>query len=126
MECVDKGHLYVVDEYAPHAGWPCLYEQKIRFIKKIGERFPGNEGQEWSGTNCQELLRVLIKRCLYLNSQIPCAETPAVIEHLRSALLLFEQRAERVKGLSLGPYPLCIEDVPTCRVCGHIHKHSHV
>src|SRR5687767_370812 len=73
------------------------------------------------GTNCQEVIRVLIARVKYLQSQIPCAANESVLRHLRLALRDFELRAALRHGRSLPVFELSdIEIQPTCAGCGHI------
>lgn len=125
MKEIEPGHRYYIHEYPTQkdSGFP-IKQQKIQFVKKIGEKFPGNQGEETSGTNCQELIRVLIARCKYLNNQIPCEETNKIISHLRKALVQFENRALRMRGLQKTFWPLEIENLPPCRICGHIYPHN--
>lgn len=125
MKIKDLGHCYSVDVY-PHDGQSVTNSEfTFQFIKRIGERFPGNTGEPRDGTNCQELLRVLIDRCIYLNKQIPCDETERIIEHLRIALMLFERRAERIKGYEPMVFEYPVEKIQPCKLCGHIYQHQH-
>lgn len=125
----DKGHLYAVVDYPTG-----LLQQEIQFVKKVGARFPGNSLPESDGTNCQEVIRVLIDRCKYLNSQIPSKQTTRIIELLRNALYLFEYRAADQKDNLRGLFQMSnvrsdlvdIESVPACTICGHIMPHSHL
>ena len=125
MKVIDAGHLYELQMYSPvgEASKP-FTKDYITYFKKIGENFPGNAGKAYSGVNCQEVLRVLIDRCKYLNNQKPCSETMEIISLLREALYQFEFRAARVKGALLPPI-INIEDVLPCDKCGHIYTHSH-
>lgn len=129
METHDPGHYYSLTTYLPEKDWPNLnnHHAHLMFFKKIGERFPGNTGESYAGTNCQEVLRVLIDRCRYLYNQIPCVETKRIIEHLRMALLQFEIRAAREKGVQFPPSLLLrpIEELEACKVCGHVFPHKH-
>lgn len=104
MKIIDPGHCYEVDSYDGEMN------QLIDFMKRIGDKFPGNEGSSCPGTNCQELIRILIDRCKYLNNQIPCIET--------------EDRALRIKGLAPIIWPLEIENLSPCNICGHIYPHT--
>lgn len=125
----DPGHNYLLQNYHPQGHADLIRPvQPLVFFKKVGDKFPGNEPPEYIGTNCQEVLRALIDRCLYLQSQIPCVETKLIIGHLRNSLRLFEDRALRVKDLGIfSPHSLGgIEEIPACKVCGHIYPHSHV
>lgn len=52
-----------------------------------------NYGQECEGVTNQEVLRALIERIKFLNSQIPWELNKDIIYHLRMALVLHEARA---------------------------------
>ena len=119
MKQLDAGHLYTVECYD---GEVVIH---IPFMKRIGERYPGNIPPAHCGTNCQELIRVLIDRMKYLNDQIPCNETKECINLARIMLYLFEARAKRVKKEILPLISKDIEGIPTCRVCGHIFCKEH-
>lgn len=124
MRIKDSGHKYELAQYSSTPGVEShRVPDVLRFMKRIGDRYPGNSGSGYSGTNCQEVLRALMDRCKYLNNQIPCEETEQIITQLRLSLYCFEVRAAREHGLNLqlsfdelGK----IEELPTCRVCGHI------
>jgi hypothetical protein len=127
VKSIVKGHSYIVNNYPYDGKTVNLNTQSLNFVKKIGERFPGNEYPEQDGTNCQEIIRVLIDRCNYLYNQIPCPETERIVDRLRMDLLDFETRAARIKGV---PFPACyilipIEEIEPCKICGHIYHHSH-
>lgn len=123
MKILDPGHDYLVDVYSPH-GTETNFEFGIGFVKKIGENFPGNEGAPKFGTNCQELLRVIIDRVKYLNKQKPSAHNRNIYQHLIAALAEFEIRAAHLKGQSFVPHE-DIEDMKPCKICGHIFDHTH-
>lgn len=121
MKTIDPGHTFALDDYSGHSDKQTLEEQFLVFMHRIGDRYPGNQGNPYDGTNCQEVLRALITRYIYLNNQIPSAETELIIHNLRYCLLLNEIRAARVHNLEL-PLDLRydIENVPACRHCGHL------
>jgi hypothetical protein len=114
MRVIDPGHCYQVDSLDGGDA------QRIVFVKREGAGYPGNVGS-WPGTNCQELIRVLIDRVKYLQGQIACPENELVIDRLRSALRLFEERAAQRHGREFVSGP-AIEAELTCAVCGHIHE----
>lgn len=123
MTSVDKGHLYLVQ------GYDGSVDQPIRFMKRLGPRYPGNLGPAYGGTNCQELLRVLIDRVIYLERQEHAEENYRIINHLRNALRWFEDRAARIHSSTtpgLGAElikkvgKVNIELLPPCRTCGHV------
>jgi hypothetical protein len=113
MKAIDPGHHYVLDTldgYAP---------QHLIFVKRVGEKYPGNVG-EHLGTTTQEVLRALIERSRYVNAQTPCDETTLVIGLLQSALYLLEVRAARQHERALNA---SLADMETgrdkCIDCGH-------
>lgn len=120
MKVVEPGHIYqlrLLDE-SPSRINP---HDTLRFVKRVGEKYPGNEYPRHPGTICQEVLRALIDRAEYLNKQIPCAKTEAAIGNLRSALLLFEIRAARVHNRTLGFSCLKeFEEAIPCNHCLHV------
>jgi hypothetical protein len=119
MRAIDPGHVYELD--CLDGGNP----QTVIFVKREGAGYPFNIGHH-AGTNCQEVLRALIDRAKYLQRQIPCPETELALDHLRSALRLFEERAALRHGRELPNIPVEIESVPTCKTCGHIGCAGHV
>lgn len=122
MKVIDPGHLYEVaslDGDAP---------QLIRFVKRIGEKFPGNVGPGYPGTTSQELLRILIDRAHYVDNQVPHYSNVLGRSHARSYLWLLEERAAlragdftRMQRASID----AIERYPTCPTCGHIFCKEH-
>ena len=117
MKIIDDGHHYHLEVYDRDG----FGHEDLMFMKRIGDRYPGNEGRPHGGTNCQEVLRVLIDRMKYLNNQIPCIETEECINLARTMIYRFEQRAKKVKGKILSNVTIKgIEDQPTCKTCGHI------
>jgi hypothetical protein len=116
MKIIDPGHEYDLTIYDGNDS----ESQTLKFMKREGIGYPGNVGSH-PGTNCQEVLRVLINRSLYLNNQFPCWETTAAVESMRIALMLFELRSARRHGRELAYTDVEIELAPTCSTCGHIH-----
>lgn len=114
MRILDPGHSYVLDSLDGDVpGW-------LVFVKRQGNGYPGNVGSH-AGTTMQECLRALIDRAKYVNNQIPCPETAAAVDLMRTTILLFELRAASRHGRSLSLTPgRLIEDEPTCAQCGHI------
>lgn len=119
MKILDAGHYYSIDNIDDDK------IQTIKFVKREGEGFPFNAGN-FPGTNCQEVLRVLINRTEYLNSQIPSAETEGAISAMKTALFLFEVRAARRHGnfLDLRDLHEPVRLNP-CKTCGHICCNKH-
>jgi len=114
MKAIDPGHAYLVNNIdGPD-------KQLIRFVKRVGPGYPFNQAPEHQGTNCQELLRVLIDRVAYLDKQIAADENKEILSHLKHALWLFEARATQRHGLNPPKYTDDIADRPVCEICGHI------
>lgn len=113
MKVIDPGHCYDLTVF-DGAG-----EQVLRFMKREGPGFPFNVGH-YPGTNCQEVIRALIERVKYLDRQIACAENAMILSGLRTALIAFETRAARRHRRELPALPVEVEDMPTCKTCGHI------
>jgi len=106
---IDPGHTYSVEVFDGDE------QQIIKFMKR--DRFPPNEGNQ-AGTNCQELLRVLISRVQYLDAQEPCPENQIILHNLRASILAFEVRAAKRHGTELVPTSYAPETQPT-RADGH-------
>jgi len=125
MKILEAGHQYEMDDY--DTGGKAYIVSAIQFMKRIGDNYPGNTGEPHVGTNCQEVIRVLIDRVKYLNKQISCYENLVILDDLRHALLYFELRAARNHNITL-PYEYRniandLETLPACKVCGHIICH---
>ncbi len=117
MREIDPGHLYELDTLDSGYG----RGEILRFVKRVGDKFPGNEPPAYSGTTTQEVLRALIARTKYVDGQRHFDENDDVIEHLRAALWLLEWRAHRVRDSRLPLWrPHEVEHAPTCITCGHI------
>lgn len=119
MKCLDPGHLYEIEGY--DGGAP----QAVRFMKRVGADYPFNDSA-YGGTNCQEVLRVLIDRVRYLDRQQSCRENEEIVEHLRAALLLFETRAAERHGKNLTE--TAMRDIVAemaCATCGHVCCDTH-
>lgn len=120
MKVIDAGHKYILEDYDNVEQYQ---PNDIFFMKRIGPHYPGNVGESHHGTNCQEILRVLIDRVKYLQGQIYCDDNEEILRYLRYSLLMFEQRAARIHGRKLSDFNYKdnkIEDIPTCKTCGHI------
>lgn len=115
MKIFDSGHCYKLSTYDGDM------EQWLFFMHRIGNDYPGNQGEPYSGTNCQEVIRVLIDRVKYLEEQKPCSENKIILAYLRGALLQFEIRAARRHKRLLPQMQREIELVASCNVCGHLY-----
>jgi len=119
MKILEPGHLYQAQCYDGE------YLQLIQFMKRLGHGYPGNRGVPHPGTNCQELLRILINRVKYLDNQIHDVANTEILASLRSALYWFEERARVRRGQRSLEYIFYIEDEPVCEICGHILCKDH-
>lgn len=114
MIVLDPGHTYQPDEFDGETA-----ENVIIFMKREGAKYPNNIGHH-AGTNCQEIIRILIDRVKYLDKQISHPQNAQILRGLRRALFGFELRAAERHGREL-THPLApIEDILACKICGHI------
>lgn len=125
MKVIDPGHTYELNWLDGTAlSQPILKDNVLMFVKRVGEKYPGNV-QPHPGTTMQEVLRALIDRVKYVDGQVPSDYNGDVVHHLRQALINLEYRAaERHDRLSdfmsrFGEAD-CPELLPYCSKCGHI------
>lgn len=85
MEILEAGHKYKVNNFSKTD--ECDTTQEIVFVKDAIINGDGHEG-----TNCQELLRVLIDRVKFLESQKSNEVNEQIIKNLRECIILFEKR----------------------------------
>lgn len=114
MKCLDPGHRYELASLDSHE--PAI----LQFVKRIGERYPGNVGDPKPGTNCQEVYRALHDRARYLNGQFWYIETTLVIALTKLCIWLFEFRAARIKRRRPPGLGRSVAG-PQCSKCGHVH-----
>lgn len=117
----DRGHTF----YLEHLDGGQRNLSRLRFVKRMGPRYPGNTSA-YEGTTSQEVLRALIARARYVYRQRPCWETRLSVWLYRTAIWLYEHRAARVhkRKLSLRTLP-SIETLRTCGTCGHVQCLEH-
>lgn len=121
MKVIDPGHMYrlaQLDETRIPVGQTTV----LVFVKREGEKYPGNVGHH-PGTTIQEVLRACIDRVEYLDSQIHDKKNGYVLEALREAIFLLELRAAERHGRTLfltSSDLKTIEQFPTCKKCLHI------
>lgn len=120
MKVLDPGHSYELDRLDVNSA---LFDtaQIIDFVKRIGEKYPGNTGEPHSGTTVQELMRVVINRLQYTDAQKECEENHHCILHARMIIYYLEKRAYREHGVELDQDMKAIELVPT-NSKGHLWK----
>lgn len=82
---------------ATYTAWQLdgLGEEILTFVKREGQRYPGNVGHH-AGTTAQEVLRALVDRVQYVDSQIPDSNNVVVLASLRKALWHLEARAAHI------------------------------
>jgi hypothetical protein len=118
MKVLDAGHEYLLHSLDGGA------EQRLVFVKREGQNYPGNVGSH-PGTTMQEVLRALIERAIYVDNQIPDIETRAGIKNMKEAVYHFEKRAAIRHGR---PVDFDVEDAvygSICDVCAHIRCAGH-
>lgn len=121
MRVVDPGHVYDL-ENLDDDGPPTV--TRLRFVKRIGDKFPGNAAPGHPGTITQEVLRALIERTKYVNGQREHVANFRVLRDLRSALVELELRAAEERGDVAAKHRILGLPEPelawTCSGCGHI------
>lgn len=119
MKVVDPGHVYELTwldvVYLQHDEG----QNRLIFVKREGEKYPGNVGHH-PGTTMQEVLRVLIDRLKYVNSQEPDGRNEYALAQLRMAIFALELRAAERHKRVFSYDANRIEEAPTCNKCGHI------
>lgn len=118
MKVLDPGHSYEVEVYD---GLLEGLTHDIHFMKREGTEYPGNKGTQ-AGTNCQELMRVLIDRLEYLDHQNPHPNNGAAIQALKFCIFMMEERAAQRHGIidRLDMSYKQIHKLVTCKICGHV------
>lgn len=106
MRIIDPGHKYEVNYLDGNDNI-----DTITFVKR------GHPGKNHPGTTNQELLRVLIDRIKFLNTEIPWRGNEEILFYLRKALILHECRALERKIEKRQLFP---EMIITDREDGHI------
>lgn len=122
MKVLDPGHLYELANLDTDD--PGNRVERVRFVKRIGEKFPGNKAPGYAGTTTQEVIRALIDRTKYVDAQRPDLANSRALHELRSALVEFEMRAAKERGDVAAAYRIAAMDepelAPVCHGCGHI------
>lgn len=127
MKVIDPGHIYVLETYDKLLP-TTEHDIELTFMKRIGDNYPNNGGFPFPGTNCQEVIRVLIDRVEYLDNQHPSEHNKRIRTYLRAALREFEIRARARRDQ---PYiywwaeTIGIEKLLTCSICGHVKCLNH-
>lgn len=114
MRVLEPGHLYecfMMDKEPFHTN------QILRFVKRFGDNYPGNE-HGYSGTNIQEVLRCLIDRFQHLDWQSHYWINPICIFLLRMVFNLLEYRAAHRHSRKFR-FKLGIENLPFDQIDGH-------
>ena len=126
MKVIDPGHVYELAQLDGDSLPPIV----LRFVKRVGLCYPGNEKPPYPGTNMQDVIRVLIDRLQHvkdqahdLDDQESASTDWRCIKYLREVLWQLEERAARRHGR---PWPCVgvdapdVEHIATCGGCGHI------
>lgn len=132
MRVIDPGNWHELDTLDRVSGWADEFKQ-LRFVKRIGAKYPGNEPPGYGGTTSQEVIRALIDRTKYVDAQIDRTTEVSqlghvanakVIGHLRQALIWLEMRAALERGDNMASHLIDGLQEPelaeTCDHCGHV------
>lgn len=120
MKVIDMGHLYELTNLDA----PPRSAGTLRFVKRIGDAYPGNTEPAYPGTTTQEVLRALIDRTKYVDGQRHDVANALVLSNLRQALRWLEVRAAEERGDDVAADAILDmkdpELEPTCGGCGHL------
>lgn len=120
MRVLDPGHYYELRSLDdPRQDEQVHHVRYLQFVKRGGEKYPGNHDPLYGGTTSQEVLRALHDRACYLHNQVPCWQTRLSIHLLAVIIWLYEHRAAKRHGRR----PPTIHDAvwgSTCSLCLHV------
>lgn len=125
MRVIDPGHHFALDSLDGEI------KQTLQFVKRVGDKYPGNEEPAYPGCTSQEVLRALIARAQYVNNQHDHDANRVVIQSCRSALHALELRAAELRGelrefwAAVSSSEVWIEHIPVCATCGHVACGKH-
>lgn len=114
MRELESGHIYQLQTLDGEAA------QILIFVKRIGEKYPGNLLPAHQGTTVQEVLRSCVARLLYVNNQLPNEHTHLARLNIEGAIFELESRAAELAKRDAG---FSIHEAvygTTCSKCGHI------
>lgn len=118
MKVLDPGHLYALNQLDG------LCTAELRFVKRLGDKYPGNAEPAYAGTTTQEVLRALIDRQKYVDGQQPNVANKLALSNLRNALRWLEVRAAEERGDDVAAEAIIDLQEPelseTCTGCGHL------
>lgn len=123
MKILDPGHLYELNllDADIHGSNGTT---TLRFVKRCGDKYPGNSEPAYEGVTTQEVLRALIDRQKYVDGQRPSVANKLVLSNLRQALRWLEVRAAEERGDDVSAGAILdmpeLELEPVCQGCGHL------
>jgi len=91
MKVLDPGHRYSLSVLDIKDELP--YTCHLQFVKRIGEKFPGNQPPAEPGTTVQKVLRAVVDRLAYVNNQQPHQDTREAQLFVEMAIWHLERRA---------------------------------
>lgn len=118
MRVIDPGHryeLYKLD--VPE--WRQDKTASLVFVKREGDKYPGNVGIH-PGVTTQEVLRACADRLIYVNAQIPDANTMRALACVYYAIHALEVRAALRAGRPNQMTIATAVNGATCLKCGHV------
>jgi hypothetical protein len=117
MKVLDPGHRYSLSVLDIKDELP--YTCHLQFVKRIGEKFPGNQPPAEPGTTVQEVLRAVVDRLAYVNNQQPHQDTREAQLFVEMAIWHLERRAAIIHERPVPNPHEAIYGV-TCPKCGHV------
>ncbi len=87
MEVIEPGHKYLLEKLDGTG------KETLTFVRRSLPHLPRTPEECHAGTNCQEVLRVIIDRVLSLDRELPHLHNQTILKNLRLALVGFEVRA---------------------------------
>lgn len=118
MRVLDPGHRYELNQLDLNTA-PVFerFSVVLRFVKREGEKFPGNIGH-YPGTTLQEVNRACIDRVKYVDNQISHPNNKIIIFLYRLIIWLLEKRAFERHNKK---FELPIDAIENLEVNGHGH-----
>lgn len=114
FEIIEAGHKYRTSLL--DSG---IETTELIFVKRVGDKFPGNEGEPYPGLTLQKVMRILIDRIYYLDNQKPCLENKIINFLQKVCVWLLEFRAAKHNNIFYFKSLDFSVKSKLCKICGH-------